>query len=96
MKWGRGRAGHVRIDGWVEALAMFTDGPAELLLEHKTKKPFVPFLEQVIPHLLSDAGTGRSRKISNEIGAFLDSSRVCGVSSDDKTLILAGRAKPCS
>ncbi len=87
---------HVRLDGRVEALAMFTDGPAELLLEHKVKTPFVPFLEQVIPHLLSDPGTGRSRKVSNEIGAFLDSSRVCDVSSDDKTLILAGRTKPCS
>jgi len=87
---------YVRLNGRAEALAMFTDGPAELLLEHKAKAPFVPFLEQVIPHLLSDSGTGRSHKISNEIGAFLDSSRVCDVSSDDKTLILAGRTKPCS
>lgn len=82
---------YVRINGRVDALAIFTDGPADLLLEHKAQTPFVPFLEQVIPHLLQDSSDGRNRPISAEIGEFLVSPRVCAVSDDDKTLILAAR-----
>lgn len=88
------------VEARVDGLAAFSDGPGEMLLERKEQKPFAPFFDQVIPHLLTAPDTGRSRKISAEIVEFLDSQRVCGLTLDDKSLILAARppveVAPCN
>lgn len=80
------------LESRVDALAVFSDGPAELLLQRKEQKPFAPFFDQVIPHLLTAPEAGRSREISAEVVEFLDSPRVCAQTLDDKTLILAARS----
>jgi hypothetical protein len=77
-----------RIPGIYTGLAVFSDGIENLVLDHKTSTPHVPFFQSMFAPLDSAISTGRSPQLSSALSTFLSGSRVCDKTDDDKTLIL--------
>lgn len=77
----------------VDFFCLFSDGLERLVLESKTQKPFAPFFDGLEKIINSTAYTGRSKKISHSVKAFLDSERICTLTDDDKSLIFGIKVK---
>lgn len=75
-----------------DAVAVFSDGVESLALDLVGEVPHVPFFQGMIAPLDRESGTGKNQRLSDALGDFLQSSRVCERTDDDKTLIVASAA----
>jgi Protein phosphatase 2C len=80
----------VSVDEKVSRLALFTDGIERLVLNFSTRSAHDPFFNNMLESV-GKGVLGRDRKLSSQLGRFLDSPAVCNRTDDDKTLILAKR-----
>jgi hypothetical protein len=78
-----------RFSGAFTALAVFSDGIENLVLDHKTNAPHAPFFRSMLAPLDGANEMGRLPRLSSALAAFLGSARVCEKTDDDKTMILA-------
>ncbi|WP_375462019.1 PP2C family serine/threonine-protein phosphatase [uncultured Enterovirga sp.] len=72
-----------------DALAVFSDGIENLVLDSATKQPSAAFFNPMARPLEAAEGAGRDRALSTSLAAFLAGERVCALTDDDKTLIVA-------
>ena len=72
----------------VYALAIFSDGIQNLSINHQSSQPFSNFF---IPLFKQLSTIEDCRIVSQSLGDFLASDRVCAKTDDDKTLVLIGR-----
>ena len=80
----------------ITALALLTDGLERLVLDLAARAPHGPFFDRMtapLDRLAADgAGApGLDRRLSRELGRYLDGERVCARSDDDKTMAVAVR-----
>jgi hypothetical protein len=75
----------------ISALALFSDGLEQLVLDLRSRQPYSPFFDSMITPVASSASTGKDRELSRKLLSFLDSDQVNNRTEDDKTLILAVR-----
>jgi Protein phosphatase 2C len=73
-------------------IAIFSDGLERLALDFKKEVPFKPFFDSMV-RPLSGLPPGRDRTLSVALRRFLDSASVNDRTDDDKSLILATRAR---
>jgi hypothetical protein len=74
----------------IAELAMFSDGLENLVLHSATKTPHAPFFDAMFP-VVRRGPAGLNEKLSLDLHAYLQSSRINEKTDDDKTLILATR-----
>ena len=77
-----------RITEPFDAFAVFSDGIENLVLDHKTNDPHAPFFRSMLAPLEVSFEPGKSIKLSAALSAFLNTSKVCDKTDDDKTLLL--------
>jgi hypothetical protein len=80
-------------EGRFERLAIFSDGIERIALDFQTQSPHQAFFTSLTRPLEAVEDTGCSRLLSSSLSAFLSSERVNARTDDDKTLILALRAR---
>ena len=74
----------------IEDLILFSDGIYSVAVDYKTSKPHEPFLIPMIAPLRNNIKVnGLNEKLEN----FLSSPKLNEKTDDDKTIILASRAK---
>jgi len=78
-----------RHDHDFDACAVFSDGIEDLALDNAASIPHEPFFRSMMAPLDQALGDGNHASLSESLGRFLDSDRVCGRTDDDKSLILA-------
>ena len=78
-----------RIETAVEDLILFSDGIFAVAVDYQTGKPHEPFLMPMISPLRNGAGENLNEKLEK----FLASPKLNEKTDDDKTIILASRAK---
>lgn len=71
-----------------DAFALFSDGLETVALEQATQRPYARFLDPMLKAIDETQGEGRLINLSTALGHYLDSSRLCERTDDDKTLIL--------
>ena len=72
-----------------DAAAVFSDGIETLALDLAAEIPHEPFFRTMIGPLDAAKAEGRVRGLSDALGKFLESPRVCDRTDDDKSLIVA-------
>lgn len=72
-----------------DALAIFSDGIENLVLESATHAPSPAFFIPMVRPLDESSESGDLRSLSRGLSAFLDSERVNDRTDDDKTLVMA-------
>lgn len=77
-----------RFEGGFDAFAIFSDGIENLVLDHQTSEPHAPFFRSMLGPLDNARESGRNIKLSSALSSFLNGSRVCSKTDDDKTLLL--------
>lgn len=77
-----------RFAGTHTGFAVFSDGIENLALDHRTDAPHEPFFKTMLAPLDKADEDGKSAKLSTALAAFLNGSRVCDKTDDDKTLLL--------
>lgn len=70
------------------AFSLFSDGIEDLAIVQSSKNPHVPFFEKMILSVDQGKMKGNLSDLSNSLGSFLSSSKVCDRTDDDKSLIL--------
>jgi Protein phosphatase 2C len=86
---------NLRITRWqgdFSDVAVFSDGLERLVLDFSQRVAFQPFFDSMLKPL-SGIGPGRSRRLSVGLRTFLNSSIVADRTDDDKSLIIATRAR---
>lgn len=78
-----------RVEGPVEAFAMFTDGLQYLVLDAKTWQPHTPFFTRVFDSL--NGQNGESAEVSAWLDQMLSSDSVTSRTDDDTSLVIARR-----
>lgn len=81
-----------RLEDDFDAFAIFSDGIEAIALDRTAGVPYRPFWEPMIKPVDSAEAQGLLRGLSQALGVYLDSPRVCERTDDDKTLILISRA----
>lgn len=71
-----------------DAFALFSDGLESVALEQSTSMPYPRFFDPMIRPVDAASHAGRLRDLSDALGRYLDSDRLCDRTDDDKTLIL--------
>lgn len=71
-----------------DAFALFSDGLESVALEQSTATPYPRFFDPMVKPVDAAATAGRLRDLSDALGRYLDSDRLCDRTDDDKTLIL--------
>lgn len=71
-----------------DAYAVFSDGIENLVLDHQTNEPHAPFFRSMLGPLDHAGESGKNVRLSAALSAFLNGSRVCDKTDDDKTLLL--------
>jgi hypothetical protein len=89
---------HALVDRRVEELALFSDGLQRLALDYTGQRAHTPFFRSMLSPLHAAAAGAAARGaerdgLSDSLAAFLDSPRVNDRTDDDKTLMLAVRAR---
>lgn len=77
----------------VHEVALLTDGLQALALRFATREAHGPFFEPMFARLRRER-EGQSRRLREELRAFLGSAPVNRRTDDDKTLVLATRLRP--
>jgi serine/threonine protein phosphatase PrpC len=77
-----------RTDASFDAYALFSDGIEDLALDHRAAIAHEPFFRTMIAPLDRSPVDGRDKSLSESLGGFLNSARVCERTDDDKSLIL--------
>lgn len=75
----------------ISALALFSDGLEQLVLDLRAGQPHGPFFDSIIAPVVGSSSTGKDRDLSRKLTRFLGSDEVNHRTEDDKTLILAVR-----
>jgi hypothetical protein len=78
--------------GTFSDIAIFSDGLERLSLDFARQVAFKPFFDSMLKPL-SGLPPGRNRNLSSGLRRFLDSPVVTGRTDDDKSLIIATRAR---
>lgn len=78
----------VRIPFDHDAFALFSDGLDAIALDHAARAPYSRFFDPMIKPVDSATAKGRLISLSEMLGRYLDSERICERTDDDKTLIL--------
>lgn len=76
------------VEGPVDRLALVTDGLQAVCWDYARKAPFAPFFLHLFETL---ASLGPTEETLRCLDSFLRSERICGLTDDDKTLVLAVR-----
>lgn len=74
-----------------DAIAVFSDGIENLVLDYRTGEASPAFFDPMIKPLDGSPIIGRDHSLSRNLAAFLDSGQVNQLADDDKTLVLAAR-----
>lgn len=77
--------------GGISALALFSDGLEQLVLDLKARQPHGPFFDSMITPVASSSCAGKDRELSEKLSRFLNGAEINQRTEDDKTLILAVR-----
>lgn len=80
--------------GFVEEVAVFTDGIERLVLDYSTQMVHEPFFERMFRPLRQMHAAGHSKELENHLRAYLDSKAINDRTDDDKTLVLGTRRAP--
>lgn len=72
----------------MDGFAVFSDGIEDLALDLVAITPHAPFFRTMISPLDNLEGVGKDITLSKALGSFLEGSRVCEKTDDDKSLIL--------
>lgn len=85
----------VLLEAPLQALAVLSDGLLRLAMQMPANEPHAPFFT---PLFAFAAAASDPESAAGQLGAFLDSERVCARTDDDKSLVLAvcrnGQAAP--
>jgi hypothetical protein len=73
------------------AVVAFTDGMERLVLDFAQRKPHAKFFDGIAAPVFASGLSGRDKKLSAQLGRYLDSDAVNARSDDDKTLVIAVR-----
>lgn len=71
-----------------DAFALFSDGLDSIALDHVAQLPYPRFFDPMIKPIDDAQGSRRLSDLSEMLGRYLDSERICERTDDDKTLIL--------
>jgi hypothetical protein len=72
-----------------DALAAFSDGIENLVLDNATGQPSAGFFEPMARPLVASTAVGKDAALSKSLSAFLASDRLNERTDDDKTLVIA-------
>ena len=75
----------------VVAVVAFSDGLERLVLDFAQAKPHAKFFDGITAPVTASETISRDRKLSEQLGRYLDSDAVNARTDDDKTLIIAVR-----
>ena len=75
--------------GRVDAVAVFSDGLQGQLIDRRGRAPHAPFFIGAFAILAESNAYGRDRTVSSDIRKFLESELICGLTDDDKAIVVA-------
>jgi serine/threonine protein phosphatase PrpC len=76
-------------DADYDAIAVFTDGIEDLVIDRVSGKASPGFFEPMTRPVAASPSPGRNRELSDKLAAYLSSDRLNERTDDDKTLIIA-------
>jgi len=79
------------LKGFINRIAMFTDGIERLVLDFSEKSVYPPALNSIFEWLQNDLSLKSSESPSSALNAFLNSSFINNRTDDDKSLVMAAR-----
>jgi len=85
---------HAYVEGRVAAVAMFTDGLENLVLDRAARTAPAPFFEHVAAPVRRLPRPGWDKALSDKLAAYLSSKDVSARTDDDITLVVASHGGP--
>lgn len=80
-----------RFDRPAGAVAVFSDGIEDLVLQRRERRPHPDFFTRMMTPVRSSAASGRDRALSRGLRGYLNSEVINTRTDDDKSLVLAAR-----
>jgi hypothetical protein len=87
-------ADHLRFEqrhGFIEDIALLSDGIEPLVLHYASRTVHVPFFERMFNSVRRSQAIGQDLALSQDLEAYLGSPAILQRTDDDKTLVLATR-----